>query len=52
MRYKIRLDVYEVSEARGCGEFVKLRVRVGGQYVDSERAYAPKEKKGNNKKQL
>ncbi len=29
-RYMIRLDAYEVSEAKDCGEFVTIRVIAGG----------------------
>jgi hypothetical protein len=29
-RYMIRLDAYEISEAKDCGEFVTIRVRAGG----------------------
>ena len=38
-QYKIRLDAYEISEAKNCGEFVTIRVRVGGSYVQTEKAF-------------
>ena len=30
IRFKIRLDSYEVSECKDCGEFITIRVRCGG----------------------
>jgi hypothetical protein len=48
-RFAVRLDAYEISEAKGCGEWVFLRVRVGGAYVDTEKAFPKKTKiKGPN----
>ena len=43
-RFAIRLDAYEIGEARGCGEFVYVKVRVGGAYVESEYAFPKKNK--------
>jgi hypothetical protein len=45
----IRLDAYEVSEAKDCGEFIIIRVRAGGSYVETKPAYPKHEKKVQSK---
>ena len=44
--YLIRLDAYEVSGAKDCGEWVIVRLRVGGAYVDTKKAFPRHAKQG------
>lgn len=35
-RYTIRMDTYEVNQAKGAGESIRIRMRCGGARLDSE----------------